>query len=85
MTDDVSRENWEKWGNPDGPQAATFGIALPSWVVEKQNSLWVLALYMAIFMVALPSFVVSVCTCVRAVLLCCEDVLVCVQCCVAVL
>ena len=41
LTDDVSRENWIKYGNPDGPQAATFGIALPSWVIEKQNSIWV--------------------------------------------
>jgi translocation protein SEC63 len=41
LTDEVSRENWIKYGNPDGPQAATFGIALPSWVVEKQNSIWV--------------------------------------------
>lgn len=57
LTDEESRENWEKWGNPDGPQAATFGIALPSWVVEKQNSLWVLAVYMAIFMVGLPLLV----------------------------
>lgn len=59
MTDDVSRENWEKYGNPDGPQAASFGIALPSWIVEKQNSLWVLAVYMGIFMIALPVLVVS--------------------------
>lgn len=41
LTDDESRENWEKYGNPDGPQAASFGIALPAWIVEKQNSVWV--------------------------------------------
>ena len=59
LTDDVSRENWEKYGNPDGPQAASFGIALPAWIVEKQNSLWVLAAYMGVFMVVLPLLVVS--------------------------
>lgn len=59
LTDDVSRENWEKWGNPDGPQAASFGIALPAWIVEKQNSLWVLVAYMSVFMIALPLIVVS--------------------------
>ncbi len=59
LTDEVSRENWEKWGNPDGPQAASFGIALPAWIVEKQNSLWVLAAYMGVFMVILPIIVVS--------------------------
>ena len=63
LTDDVSRENWEKYGNPDGPQAASFGIALPSWIVEKQNSLWVLAVYMGIFMIALPSLVVCCTLC----------------------
>lgn len=32
----------------------SFGIALPSWIVEKENSVWVLGLYALIFMVALP-------------------------------
>lgn len=59
LTDDVSRENWEKYGNPDGPQAATFGIALPSWIVEKDNSIWVLVLYIGVFAIALPVIVVS--------------------------
>ena len=59
LTDDVSRENWEKYGNPDGPQAATFGIALPAWIVEKQNSVWVLVAYMSVFAVVLPIVVVS--------------------------
>merc|ERR1712168_1573773 len=34
-----------------------FGIALPSWIVEKENSLWVLGLYGLVFMVALPTVV----------------------------
>lgn len=58
LTDDVSKENWEKYGNPDGPQTATFGIALPAWIVEKQNSVWVLVAYMSIFAVILPILVV---------------------------
>lgn len=41
LTDDESRRNWEKYGNPDGPGAMSFGIALPSWIVEKENSVWV--------------------------------------------
>jgi translocation protein SEC63 len=32
----------------------SFGIALPSWIVEKENSIWVLGLYGLVFMVALP-------------------------------
>ena len=57
LTDDEARRNWEKYGNPDGPGATSFGIALPSWIVEKENSVWVLGLYALVFMVALPTVV----------------------------
>lgn len=57
LTDDEARRNWEKYGNPDGPGAMSFGIALPSWIVEKENSVWVLGLYGLVFMVALPTAV----------------------------
>lgn len=57
LTDDVAKENYEKYGNPDGPGAMSFGIALPSWIVEKENSVWVLGLYGLIFMIALPCVV----------------------------
>uniref|UniRef100_A0A6I8SD93 Translocation protein SEC63 homolog n=1 Tax=Xenopus tropicalis TaxID=8364 RepID=A0A6I8SD93_XENTR len=39
LTDDESRKNWEEHGNPDGPQATTFGIALPAWIVDQKNSM----------------------------------------------
>ncbi|RZC38285.1 translocation protein SEC63 -like [Asbolus verrucosus] len=54
LTDDEARRNWEKYGNPDGPGVMRFGIALPSWIVEKENSVWVLGLYALVFMVVLP-------------------------------
>lgn len=54
LTDEEARKNWEKYGNPDGPGAMSFGIALPSWIVEKENSVWVLGLYALVFMVAMP-------------------------------
>uniref|UniRef100_A0A1W7R9M8 Translocation protein SEC63 n=1 Tax=Hadrurus spadix TaxID=141984 RepID=A0A1W7R9M8_9SCOR len=54
LTDEEARKNWETYGNPDGPGATSFGIALPSWIVEKENSVWVLGLYALVFMVALP-------------------------------
>lgn len=57
LTDEVAKENYEKYGNPDGPGVMSFGIALPSWIVEKENSVWVLGLYGLVFMVALPSVV----------------------------
>jgi len=54
LTDDEARKNWEQYGNPDGPGATSFGIALPSWIVEKENSFVVLGIYALVFMVALP-------------------------------
>ncbi|XP_076177312.1 translocation protein Sec63 isoform X3 [Ptiloglossa arizonensis] len=57
LTDEEARKNWEKYGNPDGPGAMSFGIALPSWIVEKENSVWVLGLYSLVFMFALPTVV----------------------------
>lgn len=57
LTDDEARKNWEKYGSPDGPGTMSFGIALPSWIVEKENSVWVLGLYSLVFMFALPTAV----------------------------
>ena len=36
-----------------------FGIALPKWIVEPGNSIWVLAAYGLLFMVIMPVVVVS--------------------------
>eukprot|EP01133_Synstelium_polycarpum_P010907 gene10907-12712_t len=38
LTDPAIRENMEKYGNPDGPQPISVGIALPSWLINKSNS-----------------------------------------------
>lgn len=57
LTDETARKNWEQYGNPDGPGATSFGIALPSWIVEKENSIFVLGLYALVFMIALPTVV----------------------------
>lgn len=59
LTDEEAKENWDKYGNPDGPGAAQFGIALPSWIVDKKNSMWVLGVYLLAFIVILPIVVGS--------------------------
>jgi hypothetical protein len=35
FADDVSRENYEKYGHPDGPQALSMGVALPEWLLSQ--------------------------------------------------
>ncbi|XP_028750766.1 translocation protein SEC63 homolog isoform X1 [Peromyscus maniculatus bairdii] len=59
LTDEESRKNWEEFGNPDGPQATSFGIALPAWIVDQKNSILVLLVYGLAFMVILPVVVGS--------------------------
>ncbi|XP_041351703.1 translocation protein SEC63 homolog [Gigantopelta aegis] len=54
LTDEESKKNWEEFGNPDGPGATRFGIALPKWIVERENSMWVLAVYLLVFMIVMP-------------------------------
>lgn len=59
LTDEESRRNWKEHGNPDGPQATHFGIALPAWIVDQKNSMLVLLVYGLAFMVILPVVVGS--------------------------
>ena len=55
LTDEEAKKNWDQYGNPDGPGATTFGIALPKWLVSKEYGLWVLAAYGLVFMIILPT------------------------------
>ncbi|KAJ3381068.1 secretory subunit [Lobulomyces angularis] len=57
LTNEDARKIWEEFGNADGKQAAEYGIALPSWLVEKKNSFFVLGIYALIFGVGLPMWV----------------------------
>lgn len=57
LTDETIRSNYEKYGHPDGRQPITTGIALPPWIIEGKNNIWVLGLYGIIFGAALPAFV----------------------------
>ncbi|PAV91335.1 hypothetical protein WR25_21915 isoform D [Diploscapter pachys] len=54
LTEEEARKNWELYGNPDGPQAKTFGIALPKWLVSEKYGTPVLALYGFILLIILP-------------------------------
>ncbi|XP_065838363.1 translocation protein SEC63 homolog [Oscarella lobularis] len=54
LTDEEARKNWELYGHPDGPGAVRFGIALPSWIVEKENSFWFLMAYVIGIVIVLP-------------------------------
>jgi len=57
LTNEEARKNYEEFGNPDGRQSISLGIALPAWLAESKNSFIVLVLYCSVFAVALPIFV----------------------------
>lgn len=55
LTDEVSRKNWEEYGNPDGPRGFSLGIALPAWLVGSAgNKAAVLLAYAIAFGIILP-------------------------------
>ncbi|KAJ2379792.1 secretory subunit, partial [Coemansia sp. RSA 2559] len=54
-----ARDNYEKYGNPDGMQTQSMGIALPRLLVEAHTSPFVLALYGLIFGFIMPFYVGS--------------------------
>ncbi|KAG8826554.1 secretory subunit [Serendipita sp. 411] len=45
LTDEVVRKNFEEYGHPDGKQTVEMGLALPPWVVDAHNNIWVLGAY----------------------------------------
>lgn len=59
LTDDETRENWEKYGHPDGEQQSSHGIALPKFLVEGRSSPLLLALYVVLIGGVLPYVVGS--------------------------
>lgn len=57
LTDENIRQNWEKYGHPDGRQEISMGIALPKTIVEGRNRTIVLAAYGLVFGGMLPALV----------------------------
>ncbi|KAI9501919.1 Sec63 Brl domain-containing protein [Coemansia spiralis] len=59
LTNAEARENYEKYGNPDGMQTQSMGIALPKLLVEAHTSPFVLAFYCLVFGFVMPFYVGS--------------------------
>ncbi|PPJ51935.1 hypothetical protein CBER1_09379 [Cercospora berteroae] len=54
LTDEEIRANWEQYGNPDGKQSTSFGIALPKLLVAEGSGKYVLAFYGLLLGIGLP-------------------------------
>ncbi|ANB11848.1 protein-transporting protein SEC63 [Sugiyamaella lignohabitans] len=59
LTDETVRDNFLKYGHPDGPQQTSHGIALPKFLVEGKGSPIVIALYSSVVGILLPLLVGS--------------------------
>ncbi|KAJ9645604.1 secretory subunit [Knufia peltigerae] len=54
LTDEEIRNNYLQYGNPDGRQSTSIGIALPKWMVEEENRYFVVAFYGILLGIILP-------------------------------
>ena len=54
LTDPVAKENFEKFGNPDGKQSLEVSIGLPSWLLDGDNRNLVLMTYLIIMVGIIP-------------------------------
>jgi preprotein translocase subunit Sec63 len=60
LTDETIRKNLEEYGHPDGRQETSMGIAIPPWMVEGKNTIWVLLAYALLLGGSLPYIVVRI-------------------------
>jgi len=59
LTDDTARDNYEKYGNPDGPGSFKVAIALPKFLMEKDFQIQVLLGFFVVLLVVAPAFFLS--------------------------
>jgi translocation protein SEC63 len=54
LTDPTAKENYEKYGNPDGKQSLEVSIGLPSWLLDTDNRNLVLMGYLIVMVGVIP-------------------------------
>jgi translocation protein SEC63 len=55
MTDEKARDNFLKYGNPDGKGTMAVGIALPNFLQKKEYQLHVLIAFFVLIIIIVPS------------------------------
>lgn len=60
LTDPVARENFQKFGNPDGRGMFDVSIALPAFLSDKDYQLHVLITFFVLVVVLIPGYFYSV-------------------------
>lgn len=57
LTDPKKKDNWLKYGNPDGPVGYSMSIALPSFLFNPKYQILVLLAFAAVFLIVIPYMV----------------------------
>jgi len=57
LTDETAKENFAKYGNPDGKQSLEVSIGLPSFLLDSDNRNLVLVIYLLVMVVLIPFLV----------------------------
>ncbi len=57
LTVPEARENWRKYGNPDGKQNMAVSIALPTFLLDKNWHNVILIVYLIFMVVVIPAIV----------------------------
>ena len=57
LTDEVSKANYEKFGNPDGRQSLQLSIGLPTFLLDPNNHGVIMFVYLLILVIVIPSVV----------------------------
>ena len=57
LTDEAAKENYRKYGNPDGPSTMEVGIGLPSFLLDGDNHNSILLVYLVGLVVLVPTLV----------------------------
>ena len=62
LTDEGARENWRKYGNPDGPKMLRFGYGVPNYFFDSENSVAALSILIVTLFIVLPMAMVCLCS-----------------------
>ena len=54
LSDEEGKRNYKRYGNPDGNGALVLGIALPEFLIKKENHVTVLVCFFFFLLIAIP-------------------------------
>jgi len=54
LTDETAKENWKKYGNPDGKQNLEVSIGLPTLLLDTANRNVIILVYLLIMVIVIP-------------------------------